>query len=114
MVEVSGNDANQNGDKSDSSSDLQEDAADSGCKSATGYCLMCSDTKEVTINSTHKKFWKKVWASCNITRGCLWSEAQLKQISNSHQAVWESDYKVIQTEQELILKKDCHSFEVMV
>ena len=37
---------------------------------------------------------------------------QLKWIDDSHQAVWESDYEVIKTEQELTLKEDCHSFEV--
>ena len=31
--------------------------------------LMCSDTKEAAINSACKKFWKKVWASCSITKG---------------------------------------------
>ena len=44
--------------------------------------------------------------------GCLWSEAQLKQIGDSHQAVWESDYEVVNTEWELAFKEDCHSFEV--
>ena len=66
MVEVSGDDADQSGDQSDLSSDSQESAANSGPKSATGDCLMCSDTEEATINSTHKKFQKKVQVSCNI------------------------------------------------
>ena len=77
-----------------------------------GDCLTCLDTEEVAINSADKKFWKKVWASCSIAKGCLWSEAQLKWIGDSHQAVWESDYEVIKTEWELTLKEDCHSFEV--
>ena len=110
IVEVSGDDNNQSGNMS--SSDLLESAADYGPESATGDCLMCSDTKEVAINSTHKKFQKKVWTSCSITKGYLWSKAQLKQIGDSGQAVWESDYEVIKTEWELTLKEDCHSFEV--
>ena len=73
---------------------------------------MCSDTKEVAINSAHKKFWKKVWTSCYIAKGCVWSEAQLKQIGDSHQTVWECVYKVIKTELEPDLKEDCHSYEV--
>ena len=86
-VEVSRDDTNQNGDEPDSSSDLQKSAADSGPRSATGDCLICLDTKEGTINSTHKKFQKNVWASCNIAKGCLWSEVQLKWIADGHQAV---------------------------
>ena len=112
MVEVSGDDANQSGNESDSSSDSPESAADFGSKSATGDLLSCSDTKEATMNSAHNKFWKKVLASCSITKGCLWSEAQLKWIGESHQAVWESDYEVIKMEWDLALKEDCHSFEI--
>ena len=59
-----------------------------------------------------KKFQKKVWASCSIAKGCLWLEAQLKQIGDSCQAVWESNYEVIKTEWELTLKEDHHSYEV--
>ena len=112
VVEVSEHDADHSGDESDLSSDLQESAADSGPKSATGDCLTCSDTKEAAVNSAHKKFCKKVWASCNITQGCLWLEAQLKWICDSHQAVWESNNEVIKREWEFALKKDHHPFEV--
>ena len=59
VVEVSGDDADWSGDHSDLSSDPQESAADCGPKSATGDFLMCSDTEEAAINSTHKKFQKK-------------------------------------------------------
>ena len=65
-VEVSRNGANKSGDESYSSSDLQESATDTGSKSVTGNCLMCSDTEETAITSAHNEFWKKVWASCNI------------------------------------------------
>ena len=40
MVEVSRHDADQSDDESDSSSDMQESAADPGPKSATGDCLI--------------------------------------------------------------------------
>ena len=112
VIEVSKNDANQSGDQSDLSSDSQESDADSSPWSATGNWLTCSDTQDAPINSACKKLWKKVCASCNIAKGCLWSEAQLKLIGDSHQAVWESDYEVIKTEWELTLKEDHHSFEV--
>ena len=110
--EVSGGDADQSSDELDSSSDSQEGAADSGPKSAIRNCLMCSDTEEAAVNTTHKKFKKKVQASCSIAKSCLWSEAQLKQIGDSHQAVWGSDHEIIQTEWELALEEDCTSFEV--
>ena len=97
-VEVSGHDAYQGCNESDSSSDLQESVADSGPESATGECLTYSDTEEVAVNSAHKKFWKKVWASGSITKGCFWSEAQLKWIGDSYHAVWGSDCDIIKTE----------------
>ena len=74
---------------------------------------MCLDTDEAAVNSAHKKFWKKVWPSCTITKGCLWLEAQLKWIGDSCQAVWESNYGVIKTEQALALREDHPSFEAI-
>ena len=68
VVEVSGDDANQSGDESNSSSDLLESAADSGPKTATVNCPMCSDTEEAAINSACKKLQKKAWASCMSLR----------------------------------------------
>ena len=81
LVEVSKDDADQSGNETDSSSDLQESAADSGLKSATRDCLMCSDTEEAAVNSACKKFWKKVQVSCNIAKGYLWLEAQLNRLA---------------------------------
>ena len=107
MVEVSGDDAEQGGNESDSSSDLQQSAADSGPESATGDCLMFSDTEEAVINSTHKKFWKKVWVSCSIAKGCLWYE-----IGDNCHTAWGTDHEVIKTEWDLTLMEDCSSFEV--
>ena len=77
-VDVSGDDASQSGDESDSSNNSQESAVDSGPESATRDCLICLDTEEAAVNSACKKFWKKVWTSCSITKGCLWLETQLK------------------------------------
>ena len=106
-VEVGGNNAGQSGNESDLSSDLQESAADSGPNSATGDYLMC---QEVAVNSTHKKFWKIWWVSCSITKGCLWSETQLRLTGDSHQAVWGSDYEFIWAEWEHTLKEGHNSF----
>ena len=77
-----------------------------------GTASLYTDTKRAAINSTHKKFSKKVQDSCNITKGCFWLEAHLKQFGDCHHAVWESNYKVIKTEWELSLKESCNSFEV--
>ena len=72
--------------------------------------LTCSDTDEVVVTTTQKRFWKKVWASCSNAMGCLWSEVQLKSIRDSHQAIWESDHEIIQVEWEIALKGDQTSF----
>ena len=47
-----------------------------------------------------------------IARGCLWFEAQLKQIKDSCQAIWESDHEIVWTEREIALWEDCTSFKV--
>ena len=111
--EVSGDDADQSGNESYLSSELQRKvlltlvlSQQLGTTSHVQTWRTCS-----CQFCTCKKFWKKVWASCNITKGCLWLEAQLKQIGDSHQAVWESEYEVIRTEQEFTLKENCHSFD---
>ena len=111
-VEVSGDNADQGGDEADSGSDSWESAVDSGPKSATRNCLICSENEEAAIESTHKTFWKKVQASCSIAKGCLWIEAQLRQIGDSHHTVWGSNCEVIKTKWDLALKEDCSSFEV--
>ena len=90
----------------------RENTADSNLESASGDCLTCSDTKEVAIRTTQKRLWKKVRASCSIARGCLWSEAQLKQIKDSHQAIWESNHEIVWTEQEMTFREDHTSFKV--
>ena len=48
---------------------------------------------------------------CSIARGCLWSEAQLKGIGDSHQTVWEHDYQVVRTEWDCALKEDHSSLD---
>ena len=52
--------------------------ADSNLESASGDCITCLDTEEVTVRTVQKKFQRKVRVSCSTAKGCLWSEAQLK------------------------------------
>ena len=56
----------------------RENAADSDLELASGDCLTCSDMKEMAIRTTKKRFQKRLWASCSIVRGCLWSEFQVR------------------------------------
>ena len=87
-------------------------AANSDQESVTGDCLTCSDTEEATVKSTHKKFHKKVWASCRLTRQGLQKMVQMAQIGKSHQTVWWSNYRVVKTEWELAFNEDYGSFKV--
>ena len=73
---------------------------------------MCSDTEEAAFNSAYMKFWKKVWASCSVTKRYLWMEGQLRQIGECCHTVWRSNYEVVKTEQDLTLNEDHSSFEV--
>ena len=51
-------DADHCGDES-TQDELRENVADSDLESASGDCLTCSDTDEVTIRSAQKRFKKK-------------------------------------------------------
>ena len=62
----------------------RKNAADSDLESASGGCLTYSDMEEVAIRTAQKRFQK---APCNIMRGCLWSEAEVRHIKDSHQAI---------------------------
>ena len=99
------------GDQTSSDSDLsKEDVADSYMDTTSGDCITCLDTDEVTIGTTQKKYWKKVWASCRLSKGNLWTKSQLKRISHSHQAMWGHDHESVQTEWDCTLMEDCNSF----
>ena len=90
----------------------RENMANSNTESASRDCITCLDTDEITTRTTHKKYRKRVQASCSLGKDCLWSEAHLKQIGNSHQAVWGHDHEIIRTEWDCALEKDCNSFEM--
>ena len=55
---------------------------------------------------------KKSGPPVALLGAALLSENQLKQIQDSHQAIWESGHEIMQTEQELALEEDHSSFKV--
>ena len=85
---------------------------DSDMDTASGDCLSCSDTDEVSIQTTQKKYRKRVRASCKLSKGSNWMEAQMSSIGDSHQDIWGHDHKIIGTEQKCSLVEDCTSFEM--
>ena len=96
-VGVCGDDTDQSSDESDWSSDLQDSAVDSGSKSSTGDCLMSSDNEEVAVDNVNSEVLEETMSLLCIAKICLWSEAKLKQIGDSLQAVWGSNHEIIQT-----------------
>ena len=63
-----------------------------------GHSLSCSDTNEVSIQTAQKKYRKRVRASCKLSKGSDWMEAQMKRIGDSCQDVQGHDHKIIRTE----------------
>ena len=111
-VAVRKDNANQGGDESDSDSDSLESAANSIPESATGDCLSCSDTKQAAVKSAHKKFHKKVWASCSLAKWDLWKEAQLGQIGDCCQTMWGVTMKSSRQSRISLSMRTTGSFEV--
>ena len=81
-------------------------------ESASRDCVTCLDTDEVTVKNAHKKYRKRGEASCSLDKENLWSEVQLKWISNSHQALWAHDKEVIGTEWDHALEEEHNFFEI--
>ena len=46
-----------------------------------------------------------MWASCGITRDCLWSETQVRLIKDSDQAIWDSDHEIVRAEWLITLRR---------
>ena len=90
----------------------RENVDDSDLGTASRDCISCSDTDEVSVQTACKKYWKRVQASCRLSKGSLWMEAQLKRISDSCQDVWGHNHKSIRTEQDHTLVEDCNSSEM--
>ena len=106
---ISEDKADQSIEEPELGSESQTSTTDSDQESVTGDCLTCSDTEVASVKSAHKKFHKKVLASCRLAR---WGLLKIAQIGKCHQTVWGSDYGVVNTEQELALNEDYDSFEV--
>ena len=101
------------GDQASSDSDLpRENVDDSDMDTASGDCITCSDTDEVSVWTAHERYQKRVWASCRLSRGSLWMEAQLKRISENCQDMWGHDHECGRAEQKCDLAEDCKSFEM--
>ena len=96
-----------------SSSELSRDNVDnSDMDTASGDCLSCSDTDELSVQTAHKKYQKNIWASCKLSKSNLRMETQQKRINNSHHDVWGNNHKIFRTEQKCTLVEDCTSFEM--
>ena len=85
------------GDDKSTQDKSRENAAESDLESALEDCLTCSDM-EPPIRMPQRRFQKRVWASCSLTRGCLWLETQVRWIKDSHQAIWDSNQEIVRAE----------------
>ena len=57
--------------------------------------VSCSDTEQVSIQSAHKKYQRRVRTPWKLSKGGLWTEAQLKRINDSCQDVWGHNHQSI-------------------
>ena len=73
---------------------------------ASGDHLSCSDTDEVSVQTTQNEIQKTVRASCKLSKSSDWMEAQMKRIMDSHQDVWGHDLAIVRSEQKCALAKD--------
>ena len=90
----------------------RENVADSDLDTTSGDCVSYSDTDEVSIQTTYKKYQCRVRASCKLSKYSLWTEAQLKRINNSCQDIWGHDHESVRSEQKHALVEDYNSFEM--
>ena len=97
---------------SSDSDSSRENLADSNLDTASGDYIMCSDTDEVSIQTAHKQYQRRVRTSCKLSKGNIWTEAQLKRINDSHQDMLGHNHDIIRLEQKHSLVEDCNSFEI--
>ena len=86
--------------------------ADFDLDTASGDCLPCSDTDNISIWTARKKYRKRVRASCKIIKGSDWMETQMKRIGDICQDIWGHDHKIARTEWRHALVEDHTSFEM--
>ena len=101
------------GDQASSDSGLSRgNLADSDLDTASGDCLSCLNTDEISVSMVHKKYRKRVRASCKLHKGVDWMDTQMKSIWGGHQDVWGHDHKIIRAKQKCALADDHTSFEM--
>ena len=101
------------GDQASSGSDSSKEAvANSDMDTASRDCITCLDTEKITIQTAQKNYQKRVQASSRLSKGRLWTEAQLKRIGDSHLAMWGNNHDSIQTEWDLALAEDHNFFDM--
>ena len=93
---------------SSDSDSFREDVADSDIDTASRDSITCLHTDEGTIWTTRKNYWKRVWASCRFSKGSHWTEAQLKRIGKSHQAMCGQDHESLQVEWDCAPMEECN------
>ena len=76
--------------------------ADSDLDTASGDCLSCFDTDDVSVWTAQRKYIKRVRESCKLSKGSDWMEMQMKRIRDSCQDVWGLDHKIVRTEQNML------------
>ena len=79
---------------------------------ASGNCLSCSDTDEISVRLACKKYRKRVRASCKLSKGVDWTDAQLKRIEGGHQDMWGHNHEIIRAKQKHTLADDHTSFKM--
>ena len=66
------------------SSSSRGNLVDSDLDTASRDCLSCLDTNEIYMRTAHKKYRKRVRASCKLSKGMDWTDAQMKRIQGGH------------------------------
>ena len=75
-------------------------------------CLSCSDTDDIFVQTTWKKYRKRVRTFCKLSKGSDLTETQMTGIGDSHQDIWGHDHKFVRRDQKCALTEDCTSFEM--
>ena len=109
---VTGSSKSTRGQTSSDSGSSRGNMAHSDLDTASEDCLSCWDTDEVSRQTTWKIYRKRVRASCKLSKGNDWMEAQMKRIRDSCQDIWGHDHMIIRTEQKCTLVEDCTSFKM--
>ena len=64
------------------------------------------------MRMVHKKYRKRIRASCKLSKGMDWTDVQLKRIEGGHQDVWGHNHEIIRVKQNCTLMDDHTYFEM--